>query len=218
MNCSNYWGNPDGSIDFCEENYKENMYIAEYWNTISASIYFIIGMMWIFTKYKRVAMSFMFLSLGTALWHGTLRYWGQWADEVGMFILSFNLIKEVHPSLNIQWLFLLLGIYFTFQDIFLIFGGFFIVLQTYIWLCARYMKIENGWEWPIYNILLLVSGIFWGLDTFYCKKTGINYHTLWHISTGLLGHVGLRIIRRFDYINAMLKSKDAREFYRVNKY
>ena len=82
-----YWGKPDGSIDFCEENYKESVYIAEYWNTISAFVYFIIGYVWIFSRYKKVAMSFMFLSIGTAIWHGTLRYWGQWMDEVGMLIL-----------------------------------------------------------------------------------------------------------------------------------
>ena len=58
MNCSNYWGKPDGSIDFCERNYEKNMYIAEYWNTISASVYFLIGMLWVFTKYKKVAFSY----------------------------------------------------------------------------------------------------------------------------------------------------------------
>jgi len=154
MNCSNYWGKPDGSIDFCEVNYKENMYIAEYWNTISASVYFVIGLLWMFTKYKKISFSFMFLSLGTALWHGTLRYGGQWADEVGMLVLTFNLIKQIHPSVNIQWLFLLIGIYFSFQDIFFIFGGLFLVLQTYIWLCARLMKVGNEWNWTIYNCLL----------------------------------------------------------------
>ena len=142
----NYWGDPDGSIDFCEENYKENMYVAEYWNTISALIYFLIGMLWIFTKYKKIAFSFMFLSLGTALWHGTLRYWGQWMDEVGMLILTFNLIQEIHPSLNTQWLAVLISIYFAFQDIFFIFGGLFVVLQFYIWLCARLMRVNSEWN------------------------------------------------------------------------
>jgi dihydroceramidase len=216
MNCSNYWGEPDGSIDFCEENYKENMYIAEYWNTISASIYFLIGMLWIFTKYKKIAFSFMFLSLGTALWHGTLRYWGQWMDEVGMLILTFNLIQDIHPSLNTQWLGLLLSIYFAFQDIFFIFGGLFVVLQCYIWLCARLMKVSGEWNWTIYNWLLLISMIVWLLDTLYCVVGGLNFHLIWHITTGLMAHFGMRIKNRFDYFNAMLKSKDAREFYLNN--
>ncbi len=216
MNCSNYWGKPDGSIDFCEGNYKENMYIAEYWNTMSASIYFAIGLWWMFTKYKRVAFSFMFLSLGTALWHGTLRYWGQWTDEVGMFVLTFNLIKQIHPSINIQWLFLLIGIYFSFQDIFFIFGGFFVVLQIYMWLCARLMKIRSEWNWTIYNYLLIFSAIFWALDTFKCDEGGINFHALWHITTAFVGHFGMRIISRYDYYMAMLNAKDAREFYMRN--
>ena len=203
MNCSNYWGEPDGSIDFCEKNYEKNMYIAEYWNTLSASIYFLIGMMWIFTKYKKIAMSFMFLSVATALWHGTLRYWGQWSDEVGMFVLSFNLIKNVHPSLNDNWLVLLIAIYFAFQDIFLIFGGLFLVIQIYIGLCAKYMtkKMNNKRDMVLYGILGVVSGIIWSLDTFFCDPLGINYHAIWHITTGLLGHVGMRIMYKYDNFN-----------------
>ena len=216
MNCSNYWGEPDGSIDFCEENYKENMYIAEYWNTISASIYFLIGLMWIFTKYKKIAFSFMFLSLGTALWHGTLRYWGQWMDEVGMLILTFNLIQQFHPALNTWWLGLLISIYFAFQDIFLIFGGLFVVLQGYIWLCARLIKVGREWDWVIYNWLLGMSVVLWGLDTFYCVVGGVNLHTLWHMTTGLLGHFGMRMLKRYESLDMMLKSKDAREFYLNN--
>jgi dihydroceramidase len=209
----NYWGEPDGSIDFCEENYKENMYIAEYWNTISASVYFLIGMLWIFTKYKKIAFSFMFLSLGTALWHGTLRYWGQWLDEVGMLILTFNLIQEIHPSLNTWWLGLLIGIYFAFQEMFLIFGGLFVVLQCYLWLCARLMKISDSWNWTFYNWLLLISAILWILDTFFCNPSGINCHAFWHITTALASHFGMRIKDKFDYYSRWLKAEDAREFY-----
>ena len=218
MNCSNYWGKPDGSIDFCERNYEKNMYIAEYWNTISASIYFLIGMLWVFTKYKKMAFSFMFLSLGTGLWHGTLRYWGQWADEVGMLILSFNFIQSIHPTLNIRWLIILISIYFAFQDIFFIFGGLFVVLQIYLWLCARYMSVSSSdSNWKIYNIVLLISGILWIIDTFLCDAKGINYHALWHITTGLAAHFGMKIKSKFDFINNALKSGDVQEYYLNNK-
>ena len=200
----NYWGKPDGSIDFCEENYKENMYVAEYWNTITASMYFVIGLIWTFSKYKRVAVSFMFLSIGTALWHGTLRYWGQWTDEVGMLILTFNFIKTIHPSLNYNWLVLLILIYFSFHDIFLIFGGLFVVLQIYLGLCTNYMsKRLRSNDINIYLFIALVSGFIWMLDTFYCDMNGINYHSLWHITTGVLGHWGLRIKNKYDKLNLM---------------
>ena len=35
------------------------------------------------------------LGIGTALLHGTLRFYGQWLDEISMLILSFYIIKEV---------------------------------------------------------------------------------------------------------------------------
>ena len=92
------------------------------------------------------------------------------------------------------------------------------VLQTYIWLCARLMKVGNEWNWTIYNCLLGFSGMFWALDTFKCDENGVNYHMLWHITTALVGHVGMKIISRYDYYMGMIRSKDAREYYiRNNK-
>ena len=35
------------------------------------------------------------LGIGTATLHGTLRYYGQWFDEIAMLILSFYIIKEL---------------------------------------------------------------------------------------------------------------------------
>ena len=133
-----------------------------------------------------------------------------------MLILTFNLIQQFHPSLNTWWLVLLISIYFAFQDIFLIFGGLFVVLQIYMWLCARYMKIEREWNWVIYNYLLGLSAIFWALDAFKCDANGINYHTLWHITTALVGYFGIRIVSRYDYFMGMLNARDARNYYMRN--
>ena len=35
------------------------------------------------------------LGFTTAIFHGTMRYWGQWCDELSMIYLSFMLIKEI---------------------------------------------------------------------------------------------------------------------------
>ena len=39
----NYWGEKDTSIDFCEAKYDKSVWIAEYYNTMSAISYIIVG-------------------------------------------------------------------------------------------------------------------------------------------------------------------------------
>uniref|UniRef100_A0A6G3MIK5 Alkaline ceramidase n=1 Tax=Henneguya salminicola TaxID=69463 RepID=A0A6G3MIK5_HENSL len=41
-NFPGYWGSISSLIDWCEENYINNYYIAEYWNTISNIAYMIL--------------------------------------------------------------------------------------------------------------------------------------------------------------------------------
>ena len=90
-----YWGKPDASITFCEEKYVVSDYIAEYYNTLSAISYVIIGLFFYFTKLKKIGISLMFLGLGTCMLHCTLRYYGQWFDEIMMLVLCFNIIREL---------------------------------------------------------------------------------------------------------------------------
>ena len=45
-----YWGNPDVSVKFCEDKYKVSNYVAEYYNTLSAISYIIVGIFLYKTK------------------------------------------------------------------------------------------------------------------------------------------------------------------------
>ena len=50
-NCSlAYWGEPDIELTFCENKY-ENKYIAEYYNSMSAISYMIVGII-LYTSYR----------------------------------------------------------------------------------------------------------------------------------------------------------------------
>ena len=90
-----FWGTPDVSVSFCEDKYVVSNYIAEYYNTMSALSYVIVGLFFYKTRLKNLSKIIILLGLGTALLHGTLRFYGQWLDEVSMLILSFYIIKEV---------------------------------------------------------------------------------------------------------------------------
>ena len=39
-----YWGYPDATVQFCEDKYNVLPYVAEYYNTMSALSYVIVGL------------------------------------------------------------------------------------------------------------------------------------------------------------------------------
>ena len=56
-----YWGNPDASVSFCEDKYNVLPYVAEYYNTMSAISYIIVGLILKnFTKLKKFQIVFYF--------------------------------------------------------------------------------------------------------------------------------------------------------------
>jgi len=90
-----FWGTPDVSVSFCEDKYVVSNYIAEYYNTMSALSYVIVGLLFYKTRLKKLSKIIILLGLGTALLHSTLRFYGQWLDEISMLILSFYIIQEL---------------------------------------------------------------------------------------------------------------------------
>ena len=143
-----FWGLQDSSITFCEEHYIQSEYIAEYYNTISGLTYSLVGLwFWQTSLSKEVVYSLISLGLSTALFHGTMRYYGQIADELSMLVLSFYLIKEVHEDLPIQGLGFLVSTYFMANDMFSIFFIMFMSLQVYLYLLTDYIiKETNKWR------------------------------------------------------------------------
>ena len=47
-----YWGESDSSITFCEDKYVVSEYIAEYYNTLTAAAYIIIGCLFFNTRFS----------------------------------------------------------------------------------------------------------------------------------------------------------------------
>jgi len=195
-----FWGKPDVSISFCEEKYVVSDYIAEYYNTMSALSYVIVGILFYRTRLKELSIIMILLGLGTALLHGTLRFYGQWFDEISMLILSFFIIKEIRRErfnrrTNNLYLLGLILPYFVFERFFCYFFLVFCSLQIYIYLIARKDLIIYSLEYYLiksYSIILLLSGICWALDQLFCEYVK-NYqlHAVWHAGTALSLLLGL---------------------------
>lgn len=211
-----FWGLQDSSITFCEEHYIQSEYIAEYYNTISGLTYSLVGLwFWQTSLSKEVVYSLISLGLSTALFHGTMRYYGQIADELSMLVLSFYLIKEVHEDLPIQGLGFLISTYFMANDMFSIFFIMFMSLQVYLYLLTDYITKEtNKWRGDSVkklvtkkNYAATLGGICWGIDMLFCDYIGVSYfHALWHIFTSIALYYGCEILLTHK-IDKILKSE-----------
>jgi len=80
------------TIDWCERNYVVNSYIAEFWNTLSSLSLFIFGLVGLIRarkfqveyRFRFSLIAMMAVGIGSALFHGTLTYFGQMLDELPM--------------------------------------------------------------------------------------------------------------------------------------
>ena len=198
-----FWGKPDVSVSFCEEKYVVSDYIAEYYNTMSALSYVIVGILFYRTRLKELSIIMILLGLGTALLHGTLRFYGQWLDEISMLILSFFIIKEIRKErfnkrTNNLYLLSLILPYFIFERFFCYFFLVFCSLQIYIYLIARKKIKKYTLEYYLiksYSIILLLSGICWVLDQLFCEYVrDYQLHAVWHAGTALSLLLGLKAL------------------------
>lgn len=215
-----FWGLQDSSITFCEKDYRDSKYIAEYYNTISGLSYSIVGL-WFYRSSisKETVYSLIGLGLSTALFHGTMRYYGQIADELSMLILSFYLIKEIHMDLPIQALGVILSIYFMAYDMFPIFFILFMSAQVYLYFLQDYLVIyisnDDKWQWQTSrmkgliqkkNYASIIGGICWVVDIFFCEyMTESYFHAAWHIFTAIALYYGCECLLTYKIIN-ILKS------------
>ncbi|KAJ2665625.1 hypothetical protein IWW48_000076 [Coemansia sp. RSA 1200] len=88
----NYWGDATSTIDWCEENYVVCKYIAEFWNTSTNLVFFALALLGMYkvrvtgqeNRFLLCYMAMLVVGLGSWLFHMTLQYKWQLADELPM--------------------------------------------------------------------------------------------------------------------------------------
>lgn len=196
-----FWGTPDVSVRFCENKYNVSNYIAEYYNTMSALSYIIVGLLFYKTKLRKLSKIIILLGIGTALLHSTLRFYGQWLDEISMLILSFYIIQELRQrrfgiKTNELYVLLLIFPYFLFERYFSYFFILFSSLQVYTYTITRrnYDECTREVYYLIkaYSIILVLSSICWLGDQLFCDYVqDYQLHAIWHVGTALSLFLGL---------------------------
>jgi len=193
-----YWGEADTSISFCEDKYVVSEYISEWYNTWSALSYIIVGMYFSRTKLNEVGYALIMTGVGTAILHGTGRYYGQWMDEMSMLFLSFATIREVgNYVISYIWLLGIFGIYLLYHEVFAVFFVGFLLLQIYIFDRATKIGKEKG-KGLMINVCIVSSilgALVWLLDQLACESVKeYQLHAWWHVLTALASFFGYYIL------------------------
>ncbi|RLN66470.1 hypothetical protein BBP00_00002209 [Phytophthora kernoviae] len=191
-----FWGPPTSTIDWCEINYEHSYYIAEFWNTLSNSLFVILGL---YGLYRSIKMGFeprfhlqfigvMVTGFGSAMFHGTLQHVYQQCDETPMvwsilvwiYIVYNNEIKQLpfkHADNYVLAFLTTIGAIFTvvhaiyrFTTVFQVFFGVLAVLGAGR-LCVHYSEAKDPRARAVaksYVTSSLIGFAFWIMDYHYC--------------------------------------------------
>ena len=180
-----FWGTPDASVSFCETAYTHSTWIAEYYNTMSSCLYFFVGYLFLNTNIHPLAVGVMCIGAGSIMLHGTLRYYGQWADELAMLTTSFYGLRYQRPYVRHEWIYLLFVFYLSFYNYFIIF--FLSISAINIYFGVEALKSsEDQILYRLYVFFFGLASLCWLLDKFVCNYVQQYYlHAWWHVFTSL---------------------------------
>ena len=127
-----YWGQEDTSVHFCEKKYDQVWWAAELFNTISSAFYIIVGGCFLGSHLDRLGKAVIGVGIGSWILHMTLRYYGQWIDEIAMLLLCFLCAKKVKKTLSNYLLIPIIYLYTLLHQYFVYFFGIFTLAQFYL--------------------------------------------------------------------------------------
>lgn len=180
-----YWGVPDASVSFCEEAYTHSTWIAEYYNTLSSCLYLLVGGLFLNTNIHPIAVGVLWIGLGSIMLHGTLRYYGQWADELAMLTTSFYGLRYQHAYIRQELIYVLIIFYLSFHKYFIIFFLSITAINIYFGMEAL-RSSDDQILYRLYVFFFGLASVCWILDKFLCNYVQQYYlHAWWHVFTSL---------------------------------
>lgn len=221
-----YWYPVTSTIDWCEDNYTHHYYIAEFWNTISNLAYILFGIyglrsvrsvrsvggrssvLSVETRFKVAFASLILVGFGSALFHGTLKWFGQMCDEISMFIASSVVLYIVlehdhlvpkHKYLPYLLIIFVCGfscIYIQFQYA-LLFQSVWILITiyTFVKFYALVKRIDINERKYCYLIIAVffISAFCWLVEQLLCNHLSIikylQLHAfVWHLGTAYVSY------------------------------
>jgi len=180
-----YWGPEDTSVHFCEKNYEQVWWAAEFFNTISSLFYVIVGIFFLGSRLDRLGKALIGVGIGAVILHMTMRYYGQWIDEIAMIVLCFLSAKAVKKNLSNVFLVPILFLYGLLNQYFVYFFGVFTLAQFYIlYYTLKQIKRVKKICSMGYIVFFLLGSSCWLADQMLCELTQpYQLHAWWHFFT-----------------------------------
>jgi len=204
-----YWEPHTSSIDFCEENYRYTLYVAELLNSISALVIVVVPTLALaitprpFSRWPRFILCYLSLivvGVGSVMFHATLRRSMQNFDEVPMILANIVYLyciaqpKEAHVkplfALLTGLTIAILLVYFVFEWFAVFFSIFafqtiFLISLSYR-LCFHREAGNNTTVlrrlWTLDVSVYFAAVCFWFTDNIACDQLGVGHlHILWHL-------------------------------------
>lgn len=205
-----FWGPVTATMDWCEENYAVTHYAAEFYNTISNVFFILLSLFGILahknleTRFIYAYLSIIVVGVGSALFHGTLWFSAQMADELPMMYATaaiFYICVEhytIEPRRNwLPWMLFFVAIFSTiyffcpsptfFQ---VTWGGwtgytFFLTLAVVKSIPAKERLVGD-----LSCYAMVASAFVWILEQAACSPTIrlFRLHALWHCGMAYAGY------------------------------
>jgi dihydroceramidase len=206
-NETGYWGPVDAIHQFCEPHYQTSPYLCEFYNTLSSFIFIGLAVyVWMYFPqmaqqdiYVRIALLWLALiSVGSILFHGTMRYSFQLLDEFPMvgFMATllcgkvslwkhYAVLGQVFVVVSCVWL-LYVYVVQAAYEIFLHGFTLLCVVDVIVGLLQpfhpRYKKIQM--HALVVGLIAILSGrVAWETENRLCHVTPSVWplHSVWHM-------------------------------------
>lgn len=213
-----YWGKSDVTLDWCEPNYLYTQYVAEFWNTISSIPIILLPIFGfsMYLKHTKFSISLFiqeihcflplfltfFIGIGSFLYHGTLRRFGQVLDELPMIIWLYSVLYElinIKKKNNFQYGSIIIYaciihsiLYFVLNDQYILFLSTFVILcslvinylmNEIVYDFIEYINYINMYTWVLF--VFWISIILWCIENLCCNSCffmkSLNLHAIWHL-------------------------------------
>lgn len=192
-----YWGPDDASVHFCEKKYEHSEYIGEYYNTWTTFFYIFIGLLFVNSSLSKLGWITIIMGITSMILHATLRYYGQWMDEMSMLLLCFNCTRMIRKNIPTFFIYPLILLYILLNRFFLYFFLVFTLFQFYIgYEGIKHIHKRKRIFIMLYIGFLSVASICWLCDQLLCDYVQeYQLHAWWHLFTALGVGAGLMALK-----------------------
>ncbi|KAI6085942.1 ceramidase [Hypoxylon rubiginosum] len=204
------WSPPTSRANFCEEDYALSFYLAEFINSVSNIAYVYLALRYMYGPGSRgifaprwdfMSISLLGLGIGSFLFHASLRYLLEFADEFSMLGLTWSMLqvsltarqsptKARLISIGLAIFFTVFAVFYVqspliIYQVFAFAGGILLVIlrgsYLFHWVQPAFPKAKSrDWNARMWKGIAtcLVGYVLWNIDLQYCAELRSIRHQL----------------------------------------